>query len=152
MLPRRQTGPVLQTAIWMALSLMAPGNITAARNGTCPRERAAGGTLVNNEIAEHYAGDPLSEQKARLSLAEAILSVATETSRDVEVFKNAGLQVMALNYRSQLLAGPKVSNCLPRSVTRTPPGEVIPPTRSLRPLHLLDGDPCLGCRRAQPVN
>jgi hypothetical protein len=62
------------------------------------------------EIAEHFAGDPLSEQNARLSLAEAILSVATETSRDVHVLKNAGLQVMALNYRSQLLGGPKVSN------------------------------------------
>jgi hypothetical protein len=54
------------------------------------------------EIAGRFAGDPLSEENARLSLAEALLSVATETSRDVQVLKNAGLQVMALNYKSQL--------------------------------------------------
>ena len=57
------------------------------------------------DIAGHFAGDPLSEANARLSLAEAILSVATETSRDVQVLKHAGLQVMALNYRSQSLGG-----------------------------------------------
>jgi len=62
------------------------------------------------EIAGHFAGDPLSEANARLSLAEAILSVATETSRDVQVLKNAGLQVMALNYRSRSLGGPEVAN------------------------------------------
>ena len=41
---------------------------------------------------------------ARIALANAILSVATDDSRDVQVLKQAGLQVMALSYK--LLAPP----------------------------------------------
>jgi len=52
------------------------------------------------EIAHHFGEDPVIQETARLSLANAILSVATETSRDVEVLKKAGVQVMALNYKS----------------------------------------------------
>jgi len=44
-------------------------------------------------------GDGLSDiERARLKLATALLSVASEDSRDVEVLKKAALQVMALGY------------------------------------------------------
>jgi hypothetical protein len=50
----------------------------------------------------HFGDDPVKQETARLSLATAILSVATETSRDVEILKKAGapsdgsqLQVLA---------------------------------------------------------
>jgi len=39
-----------------------------------------------------------SGPRARLKLATALLSVASEDSRDVEVLKKAALQVMALGY------------------------------------------------------
>ena len=47
------------------------------------------------EIAAHFADDSLIQEGARLALANAILSVATDSSRDVQVLKNAGLQAMA---------------------------------------------------------
>jgi len=52
------------------------------------------------EVAPHFPGDPLIEEGARLALANAIFSLATDTSRDVQVLKNAGLQVLARNYTS----------------------------------------------------
>jgi hypothetical protein len=61
------------------------------------------------EIAEHFAGDPVITESARLTLANAILSVASESSRDVQVLKNAGLQVMALNYKSLPIGTTKIS-------------------------------------------
>ena len=39
-------------------------------------------------------------ENARLTLAEALLSVATEDSTDVTILKNGALQAMALDYRS----------------------------------------------------
>ena len=51
------------------------------------------------QIASHFGGDPSVTDAARIALANAILSVASDDSRDVEVLKNAGLQVMAINYK-----------------------------------------------------
>jgi hypothetical protein len=43
--------------------------------------------------------------------SNALLSVADETSRDVQVLKNAALQVIALNYKSlQIIRTQKISN------------------------------------------
>jgi hypothetical protein len=51
------------------------------------------------EIAGNFGGDPFDVERARLRLAEAMLSIATEDSRDVEALKNGALQAMALGYR-----------------------------------------------------
>jgi len=51
------------------------------------------------EIAANFGDDPLDMEKARQRLAGALLSIAHEDSRDVEVLKRAALQSMALNYR-----------------------------------------------------
>ena len=51
------------------------------------------------EIADNFGGDPLAVEAARLKLADALLSIANEDSRDVEVLKRAALQRMALDYR-----------------------------------------------------
>ena len=49
-------------------------------------------------IAGNFGDDPSDIERARLKLATALLSVASEDSRDVEVLKKAALQVMALGY------------------------------------------------------
>jgi hypothetical protein len=51
------------------------------------------------EIAANFGNDPLQIETARLRLAEAVLSVAHEDSRDAGVLKRAALQRMALDYR-----------------------------------------------------
>jgi hypothetical protein len=51
------------------------------------------------EIAGNFIC-PATEEAARLSLANAVLSVATETCRDVEILKTAALQVLAGTYTS----------------------------------------------------
>ena len=51
-------------------------------------------------LAGNFGGDAKSVEAARLKLAEAILSIADDNSRDVEILKNAGLQVMAQDYRT----------------------------------------------------
>jgi hypothetical protein len=56
--------------------------------------------LAWSEIASYFAGDPVVTEGARIALANAILSVASDDSRDVEVLKQAGLQAMARNYKS----------------------------------------------------
>ena len=51
-------------------------------------------------IAPTVGDDPLAVEAARLNLANALLAVADEASRDATVLKNAALQVMALaHYR-----------------------------------------------------
>jgi hypothetical protein len=50
-------------------------------------------------IAGNFGDDPADIERARLKLASALLSVASEDSRNVEVLKKAALQVMALGYR-----------------------------------------------------
>ena len=55
------------------------------------------------EIAGNFGSDTQDIERARLRLAKAMLSVANEESRDVEVLKRAALEQMALDYR---LPGP----------------------------------------------
>jgi hypothetical protein len=62
------------------------------------------------EIAPNFDGDPVVAEEARAALANAILSVASDDNRDVEVLKRAGLQAMALNYKSLPIGRPKVPN------------------------------------------
>jgi hypothetical protein len=50
-------------------------------------------------IAGGFGNDPSDVEKARLRLATALLSVASDDSRDVEALKRAALETMALNYR-----------------------------------------------------
>ena len=57
-----------------------------------------------SEIAPHFDGDQQQVQSARLKLADAILSVATEHTRDPEQLKNQALEVMALGYRQRSTA------------------------------------------------
>jgi hypothetical protein len=51
------------------------------------------------EIAGNFGDDPADTENARLKLANAVLSIADDGSRDVEILKNAALQRMALDYR-----------------------------------------------------
>ena len=51
------------------------------------------------EIAGNFGDDLIDVEKARLRLADAILSIADEDSRDVEVLKRAALARMALDYK-----------------------------------------------------
>ena len=52
-----------------------------------------------SEIAGNFGNDPTEVDDARYRLATALLLVASEESRDVEVLKLAALQRMALDYR-----------------------------------------------------
>ena len=61
-------------------------------------------------IAGNFGSDPLVIESARLSLANAILGVATDASRDVEDLKQAGLKAMSAHYRSLSIGSPKTSN------------------------------------------
>jgi hypothetical protein len=51
------------------------------------------------EIAGNFGNDTVEIEAARLKLAKALLSVADDDSRDVEVLTQAALQRMALDYR-----------------------------------------------------
>jgi hypothetical protein len=51
------------------------------------------------QIARNFGDEPEDVEKARLRLAKAVLSIADEDSRDVDVLKRAALQRMALDYR-----------------------------------------------------
>jgi hypothetical protein len=53
------------------------------------------------EIAANFGDDRADTEKARLKLANAVLSIADEDSRNVDVLKNAALQRMALDYRDK---------------------------------------------------
>ena len=52
------------------------------------------------QIAGNFGDDPLEIESAKLRLAEAMLSVATDGSTDVAALKAGGLQAMAMDYRS----------------------------------------------------
>jgi hypothetical protein len=56
------------------------------------------------EIAGNFGDHPAQVETARLKLANAILSIADEDSRDVEMLKRAALEWMALNYRVRTMA------------------------------------------------
>jgi hypothetical protein len=51
------------------------------------------------EIAGNFGNDRSEIEAARLRLARAMLSIADEDSRDVDVLKKAALERMALDYR-----------------------------------------------------
>jgi hypothetical protein len=51
------------------------------------------------EIAHHFGSVPADIDKAQFRLATALLSVASEDSRNIAVLKRAALQRMALDYR-----------------------------------------------------
>jgi hypothetical protein len=53
------------------------------------------------DIAGNFGSDPQDLERARLRLARAMLSIASEDSRDVEVLKRAALEQMALDYRKR---------------------------------------------------
>jgi hypothetical protein len=52
-----------------------------------------------DEIAPNFGDDPQEIDAARLRLANALLSIADEDARNVDVLKQAALQRMALDYR-----------------------------------------------------
>ena len=58
------------------------------------------------EIAGNFGTDPAAIEAARLQLASALLSIASEASRNVEVLKRAALERMALDYTDRL-GGPR---------------------------------------------
>jgi hypothetical protein len=62
------------------------------------------------EIAGNFSDDPRDVELARLRLANALLSVACEESRDVQALKNGALQAMALAYRER--AGERLGSSL----------------------------------------
>jgi hypothetical protein len=51
------------------------------------------------DIAGNFGEDLQGSEKARTKLAKALLSIAAEDSRDVQILKHAALQRMALDYR-----------------------------------------------------
>jgi len=55
------------------------------------------------DIAGNFGDDPSEIEAARLELAEAVLSVAHEDSRDVAALKSGALQAMALEFRNRQL-------------------------------------------------
>ena len=52
-------------------------------------------------IAGNFGNDPRDIELARVRLANAILSVACEDSRDAEVLKRGALEALALSYRER---------------------------------------------------
>jgi hypothetical protein len=58
------------------------------------------------EIAGNFGNDPRDIELARVRLANAVLSVACDESRDVEALKNGALQALALAYRERVSAVP----------------------------------------------
>jgi hypothetical protein len=53
------------------------------------------------QIAANFGTDPDDIERARLRLADAMLSVANEHSRDVAELKRAALEAMALRARPE---------------------------------------------------
>jgi hypothetical protein len=54
------------------------------------------------DIAGTFGSSPGVIESARVRLAEAMLSVATDDSRDVASLKTGALQAMARDYRSDI--------------------------------------------------
>jgi hypothetical protein len=55
-------------------------------------------------VAGNFADDPQTVEAARFKLANAVLSVADEDSRDAEAVKRDALEAMAVSYRSKAAA------------------------------------------------
>jgi hypothetical protein len=53
------------------------------------------------QIAPNFGDDPHDIERARLRLANAMLSMASDDSRDVQALKTAALEAMALGYRNR---------------------------------------------------
>ena len=65
------------------------------------------------QIATFFGNDPLMIEGARLTLADAILSVASDESRDVGELKRAGIQAMARQYELQPTYAPRTQTGTP---------------------------------------
>jgi hypothetical protein len=61
-------------------------------------------------IATFFGNDPVTIEGARLALANAILSAASNESRDVGSLKQAAIQTMAKQYRLLSTFAPKNSD------------------------------------------
>ena len=59
------------------------------------------------QIATFFGDDPVMIEGARLALANAILSMASDESRDVGALKRAAIQAMARHYELQPSYAPK---------------------------------------------
>ena len=57
-------------------------------------------------IAKNYSDNPLTVERARLRLANAVLAVAPRCGTDVEALRTAALQHVALNYRDRCDGSP----------------------------------------------
>ncbi|MFZ0849102.1 MAG: hypothetical protein WAO08_07860 [Hyphomicrobiaceae bacterium] len=53
-------------------------------------------------VAAHFGTDPVAIEAARLRLANAILAVTHNDSRDVSALKTAALAILAAHYRLDL--------------------------------------------------
>ena len=53
-------------------------------------------------VAVHFGTDPVAIEAARLRLANAILSITHNDSRDVGALKTAALAILATHYRLDL--------------------------------------------------
>jgi len=60
------------------------------------------------EIAGNFGDHPVDIEAARLRLAKALLSVASEDSRDAEALKRGALGAMALAYRDRPVVAPHI--------------------------------------------
>jgi hypothetical protein len=58
------------------------------------------------QIAGNFGDDPSDIERARLRLANSMLSVASEHNRDVAVLVRAALEAMALGYRNRPVGQP----------------------------------------------
>src|SRR5262245_26692631 len=70
------------------------------------------------QIAGNFGDTPLQDENARLRLAEALLSIATEGSMDVAALKAGALQTMALDYRSGIRPTAEYSDRDPTALHR----------------------------------
>ena len=61
-------------------------------------------------IADNFQGHPEQIEAARTALARAVLSVASEDSKDVKALKDGALQAMAMDFRTLPYAAPNVSS------------------------------------------
>ena len=53
-------------------------------------------------IAAHFGTDPMAIEAARIKLANAILAVSKDGSRDPNALKQAALAILARDYRLEL--------------------------------------------------
>ena len=78
-------------------AVFAPGAVKAMANAF---------EMAWAEIAGNFGNDQTRVETARTKLADAVLSVASEDSRDVEALRREALQAMAMDYRSGIDRSP----------------------------------------------